>query len=63
FLVRLGSDANLLLAMKREPRQVMLDNGLSHQDIELIMNADVKKLKEMDGGKVMLPILIVYGFA
>jgi hypothetical protein len=63
FLVRLGSDAKLLLAMKRQPRQVMLDNGLSQEDIQLVMSQDVAKLKDKMGGKAMLPILIIHSFA
>jgi hypothetical protein len=61
--VRLGSDAKLLLAMKRQPRQVMLDNGLSQEDIQLVMSQDVAKLKDKMGGKAMLPILIIHSFA
>ncbi|CAM4197033.1 hypothetical protein [Shewanella denitrificans] len=63
FLVRLGSDAKLLLAMKRQPRQVMLDNGLSQEDIQLVMSKDVNMLRDKMGGKAMLPILIIHSFA
>jgi hypothetical protein len=63
FLVRLGSDAKLLLAMKQQPRQVMLDNGLSQEDIQLVMSKDLVKLKDKMGGKAMLPILIIHSFA
>jgi hypothetical protein len=63
FLVRLGSDAKLLMAMKHQPRQVMLANGLSQEDIQLVMSKDINMLKDKMGGKAMLPILIIHSFA
>lgn len=63
FLIKLGSDAKMLLAMKQEPRKLMLDNGLTREEMDAILAPDMKKLNDMAGGKTMIPILLIHGFA
>jgi hypothetical protein len=63
FLIKLGSDAKMLSAMKLEPRKLMLDNGLTSEEMDAILVQDMKKLNDMAGGKTMIPILLIHGFA
>jgi hypothetical protein len=63
FLIKLGSDARMLLAMKQYPRKLMLDNGLTRDEMNVILAQDIKKLNDMAGGKTMIPILLIHGFA
>lgn len=63
FLVKLGSDAKMRLAMKQDPQGVMQANGLNHDEITTILAQDMKKLNDMAGGKTMIPILLIHGFA
>ncbi|WP_394392170.1 hypothetical protein [Shewanella woodyi] len=51
FLEKLGSDADLMDAYKKDPEGVMKANGLSDEEIRAVISADAKKIKALSGDK------------
>ena len=52
FFEKLGSDSNLMDAYKKDPEGVMKANGLSDEEVKIVLSGDSKKLKSLSGDQV-----------
>ncbi|QYJ85120.1 hypothetical protein K0I73_12920 [Shewanella mesophila] len=49
FFEKLGSDAALMEAYKKDPEGVMKASGLNEQEIQAVMSGDMEELKLLSG--------------
>ena len=49
FFEKLGSDAALMEAYKKDPEGVLKANGLNEEEIQAVMSSDMDKLKLLSG--------------
>lgn len=63
FFTKLNSDAKLLEAYKKDPRDVMAKNGLSKKEIDAVMSGDLKLLKSLAGDTEMKSFLVVHNLS
>ncbi|QSX29034.1 hypothetical protein JYB88_12320 [Shewanella cyperi] len=62
FLKKLGEDATLLDAYKKDPEGVMRQHGLTDEEIAAIMAGDMQKLKGLTGdGNYQMFVIINHG--
>jgi hypothetical protein len=59
FFTKLGTNAALLEAYKRDPRGVMKSNGLTEEEIEAVISGDKTRISQLSGDKEMAMYLIV----
>ncbi|WP_434930217.1 hypothetical protein ACRWQM_12565 [Shewanella sp. HL-SH5] len=59
FAESLSVDAGLLEAYKADPRGVMLANGLTTQEVDLVMSGDLNALKALLGDSLMQAYIVV----
>ena len=49
FFEKLGSDAALMEAYKKDPEGVLKANGLNEEEIQAVISSDMDKLKLLSG--------------
>ncbi len=59
FLEKLGADTELLEAYKKDPRSVMKEHGVSHDDIEAILSGDEDRIQSISTSTKGFKMLIV----
>lgn len=59
FLKKLGEDAALLDAYKKDPQGVMRANGLSDDEIQAVMSGDKSQLKSLGGEEEFQTYIVV----
>ena len=59
FAQLLSTDAALLEAYKADPKGVMLANGLTKQEIELVLSGDIDGLKALLGDSLMQAYFVI----
>lgn len=59
FAESLSVDARLLEAYKADPRGVMLANGLTAQEADLVMSGDLNALKALLGDSLMQAYIVI----
>lgn len=61
FLKKLGEDAALLEAYKKDPQGVMRANGLSEDEIKAVMSGDKSQLKSLGGEEYQTIVVVNHG--
>ncbi|MCT7943152.1 MULTISPECIES: hypothetical protein [Shewanella] len=59
FAQALSADAGLLEAYKADPKGVMLANGLTKQEVELVLSGDIGGLKALLGDSLMQAYVVI----
>ncbi|MBT1444883.1 hypothetical protein KJI95_10150 [Shewanella sp. JM162201] len=59
FLKKLGEDAALLEAYKKDPQGVMRANGLRDDEIQAVMSGDKSQLKSLGGEEEFQTYIVV----
>lgn len=49
FMMKLGEDAELMAAYRKDPRGTMKAHGLTDEEIEAVMSGDTDKVKALSG--------------
>ncbi len=49
FMMKLGEDADLMAAYKKDPKGTMKEHGLTKEEIEAVMSGDTQKVKALSG--------------
>ena len=60
FAQKLSADAALLEAYKKDPQGVMQANGLTAEEITLVMSGDLARLKAYVGDATLQSFVIVH---